>query len=559
MKKARGRRPAWRRLLCPAPDVRGRSLLPDGVRPAAVGHRWMVTAPHAAAALVGALIVKDGGSAADAAIAMAASLSVVYPHMSGVGGDLFALYYDARSGEVAAFNGSGAAAELATLDYYAARGLHAIPERGGPAAATVPGAVDGWFAVQERFGRLDMAALLQPAIDLAKSGAPIARSVARSLMEERAWLESDEGARAVFAGDLIGVGDTLVQPALARTLESIARHGRAWFYEGAEVGAAIDRCCDPIDSPLRSSDFAAHRGFWTAPLRGRFHELDSLTTPPNSQGLAMLLAQRVYAELVGPNVPEDRSAQFVHSAVEATKAAYAVRDRYVADPHALPAPLERLLATDFARGLAARIDPNRAAPAAAVRDIGSTTYLACVDKDGNAASVIQSIYKHFGAAVVVPELGVVLHDRGCWFTLDEGAPRSLVPGRRPFHTLMANMLVADGQPTLIYGSMGGDAQPQIGLTVSIRVAERGMDPQAAIEAPRWRWSCNPTDGEPEVCVERRLGSACVAGLRARGHRVTVCGDWEESMGHAGAILIDRERGVLLGGSDPRSDGLAIGG
>jgi gamma-glutamyltranspeptidase len=478
--------------------------------------------------------------------------------MTGIGGDAFVLYYGARSNDVVAYNGSGAAAAMATRDYYASRVLGAIPERGGASALTVPGAVDTWFALHERFGSIAMGRLLEAAIGFARDGAPIARSLARSMEEDRTVLDADEGARAAY-GSGRPAGRVLVQPALARSLERIASEGRHWFYEG-EGAASIDAYCSRIGSPLRAADLASHRGSWTSPIRTSFRGCDSFSTPPNSQGLALLLAQGIYQEFAGSSRPADGSPGFVHATVEAAKLAYADRDRYVCDPRYTAAPLELLLSFGHVRSAASRIDPYRAAPLLRPEsaDRGSTTYFACVDSHGNAASVIQSIYQHFGAGVVVPELGVALHDRGCWFTLDEGAPRSLAPGRRPFHTLIANMLLRDGKPWVVYGSMGGDGQPQTGLALSIRIAERGLDPQAAIEAPRWRWFGNAAAGEPDLFVEARVGEACIAGLRARGHRVEVCDDWEETMGHAGAIVIGREEGVLLGGSDPRSDGLALG-
>jgi len=535
------------------------SYRPSGGRAAAAGRHWMATAPHALAAQAGAKILDAGGSAADAAIAMASSLAVVYPHMTGIGGDAFVLYYDSRSNDVTAYNGSGGAASMATRDFYAALGVQAIPERGGAAALTVPGAVDTWFALHERFGTFEMSRLLAAAVGFARDGVPIARSLARSMHEDLAVLDADTGARAAY-GSGRSPGAVLAQPALARTLERIASQGRAWFYDG-EGAAAIDGYCAKIGSPLRAADFAAHRGSWASPIRTTFRGFESLSTPPNSQGLALLLAQGVYAEFVGASRPPDVSAEVVHATVEAAKCAYADRDRYVCDPRYLEAPLELLLSPGHAREAASRIDPFRAAPAGRTESVdrGSTTYFACVDAAGNAASVIQSIYQHFGAGVVVPELGVALHDRGCWFTLDEGAPRSLAPGRRPFHTLIANMLMRDGKPSVVYGSMGGDGQPQTGLALSIRIAERGCDPQAAIDAPRWRWFGSAAANEPDLFIEARAGEACIAGLRARGHRVEVCDDWEETMGHAGAIVIDREEGVLLGGTDPRSDGLALGG
>jgi gamma-glutamyltranspeptidase len=527
-------------------------------RASALGTRFMVSAPHAGAARVGAGILAGGGTAADAAIGVAASLCTLYPHMTGIGGDVFALYHEAASGTVHAYNGSGAAAALANLEYYRGKGHAVIPERGGAAALTVPGTVDSWSALHERFGTIDMQQLLAPAIESAEHGAPIARSLARSLREERELLAADDGGKAIFASAAWQEGDVLRQPALARTLRSIAKHGRNWFYEG-EAAALIEQCCRRVGSPLRVTDLAAHRGFWTLPLRSDAFGAQSLTTAPNSQGLTLLIAQGIYEEYAQGRALTDCSAPFVHAAIEASRLAYADRDRSVSDPHANPAPVNELLSRVRLQKLARTIDPDRAAiRESAASQVGGTTYFACVDSAGNAASVIQSIYMHFGSTVVVPELGIALHNRGCWFTLDEDQPRSLVPGRRPFHTLIANMLVRDAKPWIVYGSMGGDGQPQTGLALSIRMAAMNVKPQAAIDAPRWRWSATPGNGAGVVAVEGRMKEACIAGLMARGHRIEVAEDSEEFMGHAGAIMIDRQRGLLLGASDPRSDGAAIG-
>ena len=522
-----------------------------------MGTRWAVTSPHALATSAGASVLADGGTAADAAVAVGSTLSVVYPHMTGIGGDLFALYVDASSGEIAGFDGSGGAAALATLDYYARAGCDAIPQRGAGAAITVPGAVDAWFALHERFGSMAMERLLAPATALARDGAPIARSVARAMVEERALLDADAGAFAAYGSGRSG--SLLVQAALARTLGRLAERGRSWFYEG-EGAAAIDACCSDAGSPLRAGDLAAHRGLWTAPIRSAFRGFESLTTAPPSQGLTLLIAQAIYERFASAGALADCTAPLVHALVEASVLAYADRDAHVCDPSYRAAPIADLLDRERMQAAAASIDPNRAAGlGGAARDLGGTTYFACVDAKGNAASVIQSIYQHFGSGVVVPELGIALHNRGCWFALDENKARSLAPGRRPFHTLIANLLCRGGKPDVVYGSMGGDAQPQTGLALSIRIGERGMDPQAAISRPRWRWVGSAGGVEPDVVVERRVGEACIAGLRARGHRVGVCDDWDETMGHAGAIVVDRERGVLLAGTDPRSDGLALAG
>jgi gamma-glutamyltranspeptidase/glutathione hydrolase len=530
-------------------------------RPAALGHAGMVTAPHALATQTGLLVLADGGNAADAAIAVAAALTALYPHMTGAGGDAFFLYYNAATGDVQAYNGSGAAAAEATLDFYASRGFRRIPERGGAAVVTVPGAVDAWFALHERFGSLPMDRILNPAIGYAEGGAPAARSFVSSVQRLRDVLSRDAAARALLVDrGPSHTGDRFKNPALGAALRSIAGEGRTYWYEG-EGAAAIDRCCRAADSPLRAFDLAAHHGFFTRLARGRFFEYESLTTPPNSQGIAALVAQQVYEDYTkrhpGAQLA-DGSAQRVHAQTECIRLAFTDRDACAGDPGEV-LPWESLLDERHVRRLAQTIDPFSALvdPVARV-DAGDTAYFACVDGAGNAVSFIQSLFHSFGAGVVVPELGIALHNRGTAFELTPGSLRSLGPRKRPFHTLMPCMLLRDGQPWLVYGSMGGDGQPQTALQVATRIVGDGLDPQTAIEAPRWRFGRDALEETARLHLEARFDPACLAGLRARGHELDVLGDWDESMGHAGAICIDRQRGTLFGGADPRGDGAALG-
>ena len=542
-------------------------LTPDGSRPSARSVRGMVTAPHALAAQAGVLTLSAGGSAADAGVAIAAALSVLYPHMTGIGGDAFFLYYDAGTRTVHAYNGSGRSAALADRAYYERLRMRSIPRHGGPSALTVPGAVDAWLALHERFGRMSLQAVLAPAVEHARGGAPIARSLARGLHEEHALLAADEGARTLYAArPSYPIGTRLAQPALARSLESIASHGRSFWYEG-EAAEHIERACVRAGSPLRIADLSEHRGFYADPLRARFGAYESLVTPPNSQGLALLLAQGIHDAGADRGGDALGSAGLAHLDIEAIVLAFADRDAWVGDPDAVKPPFERLLSADYAKSRAAKIDPYRACdvvprkvvPRSRARAAGGdTTYFACVDADGNALSMIQSLYFHFGSCVGVPELGIVLQNRGHAFTLDEGRPTSLHPEQLPFHTLMAAMLLEDGEPRLVYGTMGGEGQPQTTLQISVAIAERGVDPQTALDMPRWRYGKTWGDEVPGVAIERRAGEACIAGLRARGHDMIVTDDWEESMGHAGAISIERAEGMLVGASDLRSDGAALG-
>lgn len=518
----------------------------------------MVTAPHALASVAGLEILRDGGNAADAIIAVAAVLAVLYPHMTGIGGDAFFLYYDAKNDQVFAYNGSGAAAALATVQSYAQSGHAVIPERGPLAVLTVPGTVDTWFALSQRFGSFEMDRILAPAIAYASDGAPVALSFANAVNRLSAMLEADEGARELFLRPgPMRAGKIFRNPQLAHALGSIARLGRNWFYQD-EGARSITAHAARIGSPLRADDFAAHAGFFCQPVAGEFFGARSLTIPPNSQGLALIVAQQTYeAYARAKPLPPDSAAQ-VHGAVESIRAAIADRDAMVGDPGAGD-EWKAMLHSDRAQAHAERIDPYSVLPRErSLVDAGDTAYFACVDGAGNAVSFIQSLFHGFGSGVVIPELGFALHNRGTSFELSEDRLRSLVPGKRPFHTLMPCMLARDGKPWVVHGSMGGDAQPQIALQISTAIVVDDIDPQAAIERPRWRLARDAQDEAARLHVEARVGQACIAGLRARGHDVDVLGDWEESMGHAGAIVIDRAEGVLSGGSDPRSDGAALG-
>ncbi|HEV2878587.1 MAG TPA: gamma-glutamyltransferase [Candidatus Eremiobacteraceae bacterium] len=529
------------------------------MRPPARASSALVTAPHALATGVGISILEGGGNAADAIIGVAAALAVLYPHMTGIGGDVFFLYYDAKENAVVGYNGSGAAAQAASLQYYHDLGREKIPERGGEAALTVPGTIDAWFALHHRFGSLGMERILAPAIAYAHNGAPAARSFAGAVARLRDVLAADEGAADLYVNHgPRRPGDRFSNPRLGAALGAIAIHGRSWFYEG-EGAVHIERCCRRVNSPLRAEDLAAHRGFFTTPATGMFYGYDSVTTPPNSQGIAALIAQQTYEAYAAraKGLPEASAAR-AHAGIDAIRLAFADRDSHVGDPRGANS-WQELLSTEHAVELAELIDPNAALPESLPHiDRGDTAYFACVDGAGNAVSFIQSLFYSFGSGVVVPELGIPLQNRGMAFELSQGGLRSLEPGKRPFHTLMPCMLLRDGKPWLVYGSMGGEGQPQTALQLATRIVCDHMDPQAAIEAPRWRWGKDAPHEPARVHIERRIGQACIAGLQARGHDVDVVADWDESMGHAGAIVVDRKEGILTGGADPRGDGAAAG-
>ncbi len=537
-------------------------------------------APHALATEAGVRVLRRGGSAADAAIAMNAVLCVAYPHMAGLGGDGFWLVWDPADGRAHGLNASGPAASLASPDFYLERGFEHIPERGPLAALTVPGAVDGWRLAHERWGRLPWAELFEDAIGIARAGVPVAGSLARYARRDREALAAHRAADRLFGAAADDGAAPIFQPELARSLELLARLGvRAAVYEGA-IAEEIGRALADAGSPLRAPDFAAYRAEWVEPLRGGYRGLELLELPPNTQGIAAIEILRL---LDGFDVAAwgDDSADYVHAVVEATKLAFADRDAWVADPRFVAAPLERLASEEYAeerRRLISRdasMPPGDVAPGiprqpsasraaegtsgsgsgpGSLRD-GDTCYFCAVDAAGLTASCIQSIYFAFGSMVVGGTTGILLHDRGTSFSLDPTAANRLEPRKRPMHTLVPAMLLRDGSPWLVFGSMGGDGQPQTQAALVTRVLDFGYDSRRAVEAPRWLFGRTWGEASQALSLESRFPEALAHELARRGHDVRVLGPWEETMGHA-QLLLRREDGSWEGAADPRGDGSA---
>ncbi|HZK05445.1 MAG TPA: gamma-glutamyltransferase [Actinomycetaceae bacterium] len=535
-------------------------------RPPARSERGMVSTPHALASVTGLHVLRRGGSAVDAAIAANAVLGVVYPHMAGLGGDAFALIQD-DDGAVG-LNASGPAGREATRYHYERLGLSEIPSRGPRAALTVPGAVDGWRAMHERFGRLDWAELFEDAIHHARTGVPVSRSLAAWLPRREALLSRDECAAALFlpGGEVPREGRPLHNPDLAESLEAIARLGaREGFYEGR---LAEQLCVD--GSPLRPADFAEYRASWVSPISATYRGVEVLEMPPNTQGFtALQMLGLIEAEDVA--AWGDLSPDYLHFAAEAAKVAFADRDAWITDPEVLEIPVEHLISRDYLAGrrrlisressLAAhQIEPGvgRRPDRPAVPGGTDTCFLCAVDSDGMAVSLIQSIYHDFGAGVVAPGTGTLLQNRGSYFSLDESHHNRLAPGKRTFHTLIPAMLRRDdGTPYALLGAMGGEGQPQTHLALITRLIDFGYDVQQAIEAPRWLVGRTWGTASPDLCLEGRIPAEVAEELRRRGHEVRTLGDWQEEFGHAQAIRIHPD-GFLEGGADPRGDGTALG-
>ena len=527
-------------------------------RPITLSTRGMVASPHYLATAAGQHILREGGSAVDAAIAVNATLGVVYPHMTGMGGDAFWLIHAAGDKCPRALNGSGRAVAAATRDWYHERGFAAIPTRGAFAALTVPGTVDSWCAAHARHGRLPLAAVLAPAISHARDGYPVSAGQARFTAAAATMLAGCRHAHAHFlpAGQAPAVGTVMRFPRLADTMERVARHGRAGFYEG-DVAEEIVRHMNDAGGAWHSTDLAGHESSWETAASTTYRGLACYQAPPNSQGFAHLMALNLL-ERFDVAALKTRDADYVHLLVAATQCAFTDRDRYLTDPLFSDIPLQRLLSKAYAaeRGAGIGLDTDagyRAAPMG-----GDTTATVVVDDHGNAVSMIQSLYHEFGAGVVAGETGVLLQNRGAFFSLDADHVNCLEPGKRSFHTLMPGMAYQNGAPYLVYGTMGGEGQPQTSTALLTRIWDFGLDPQAAIDAPRWLFGRTWGAETQGLRLESRFAPEIGASLAERGHDVETVEAWSDVMGHAAAILIDPGNGVLHGAADARGEGIALG-
>ncbi|MBI1965112.1 MAG: gamma-glutamyltransferase family protein [Betaproteobacteria bacterium] len=517
----------------------------------------MAVAPHALAAQSALGVLREGGNALEAMVAAAATIAVAYPHMNGIGGDSFWLFRG-RRGAPRGMDASGAAARAASIEWYAARGItEAIPFRGGVAANTVAGTVSGWdlaLSVSRKWGgRLPLGRLLADAIEYAERGVAVTRSQAATTAAKRGELESQPGFRGTFlpGGGSPAAGSRFRQPRLAETLKRLARAGLDDFYRG-KLARAI--ACDlaAAGSPLTLQDLERHRAKPVTPLALR-HSLGTVyNLPPPTQGVVSLLILGML-DVLGTGTGGPDSADYVHLAVEAAKQAFGVRDRHVTDPAYMTVEAQALLAPKSIRALAAKIDRGRAAPWGAGGGPADTVWMGVVDGAGRAVSMIQSLYHEFGSGVVLEETGINWQNRGCSFALDPRALNSLRPGRKPFHTLNPALAVFRDGRTMVYGTMGGDGQPQTQSAVFTRIAVFGMDPQSAVAAPRWLLGRTWGQASDSLKLESRFSPRIVADLARRGHVMEVLGEYDEVMGHAGAI-VRHANGVLEGGADPRSDG-----
>jgi gamma-glutamyltranspeptidase len=513
----------------------------------ASGTRWAVATPHVAATEAAVRAFETGGNAIDAALAAAVTLAVVYPHMCGVGGDLFALVRR-RDGDVIAVSSTGAAPS--GLDAEAIRTEHtSMPER-GPLAVTVPGAVAGWEAMHGQGGDLPWSEAFSAGIEHARAGVPVSRSLARTLDEVGSLIVDDPGLRNVFLRDgaPIGAGETFANPALARTLETLAADGARALYRG-EIGRSYSEGLRKLGCPMTPDDLAAHRAELLAPLVGRYRDLDVRVPPPTSQGFVLL-------ELLGAleRLGIDPDPLGPDAATIALAALVAARDRdlHLADPEHMRVHPHALLDDGH---LAALCDQIRSGSLPRTRPAPSDTVgLVTADAHGLAVSLIQSLSWGMGAGILEPSTGIVAQNRGSGFALDPEHPNALAPGKRPAHTLMPVMAHRGGRLAAVSGTMGGAAHPQINAWSLIRAFDLGMDPASAVAAPRWLVNGMDVEGpEPFVLAEAGVADRVLEALRRTGFRLDIVGAVDESVGHAHLLRVN---GAFEVGSDPRADGSA---
>lgn len=513
----------------------------------------MVVCPHYLASNAGLNVLSRGGNAVDAAIATQAALAVVYPHMTGLGGDGFWLGYQAGAEQLYGLNGSGRAGGSCDLALFARLGLEAIPQRGPQAAITVPGGVAAWGEVHQRFGRLPWADLLQPAIALAEQGYPISASQTHWTRVNQAHLAAYGGGSNPFlpGGRVPAAGSQITNQPLGETLRRLASAGPQDFYQG-EIAAELVAYLGELGGWLSTDDFARHTTTWVDPIATTYRGYQVCQLPPNTQGFTVLQMLNV---LEGFNLRAlgHGTADYYHLLVEATKLAFADRDRWLGDPAFTEIPLARLISKPYGDRRRTRLSMAVAQNSSALAVGGDTAYTAVVDSEGNAVSIIQSNYFDFGSAVVPPDLGFTLQNRGALFSLDASHPNALAPGKRPFHTLMPGLVLnGEGRPYLVLGTMGGEGQPQTQLAMLTRMLDFGFDPQTAIDLPRWVWGRTWGEATTQLAMESRIPQPVQQELTARGHQVTVVPAWADQMGHAHAILVSAAG--LQGGCDRRSDG-----
>ena len=528
-------------------------------RPSSLAGRSTVYAPNGVVATSQPLatgaalrVLQEGGNAFDAAVTAAAVLNVVEPHMTGMGGDMFALFWSAREGRIGGLDASGRSGSLATADTILALGMDDVPYRGAR-AVTVPGALSGWVALLERYGSLSLAEALAPAIEVARGGFPVTPIIAEQWRGTEGVLRRDPGARATYLldGDRgPEAGEWFRNPDIAESFSLVAREGPEALY-GGSLGSRIVETVREQGGFLTLQDLRDHQPEWVEPISVDFRGYRVWELPPSGQGIAALQMLEILEpfDLVSMG---HNSADYLHHLVEAKKLAFADIARYVSDRDHLEGDPQALLRSDYIQGRRSLLDPSRAAERVDPGrpfDHGETIYLSVADREGNMVSFINSVFEYFGSGVVSPGTGFVLQNRGAGFTLEEGSPNRIGPRKRPFHTLIPGFVTKDGEPLMAFGVMGGSMQPQGHVQLLLNLLVFGMDPQRAVDSPRFR-SYNGT----RLALEAPIPDDIRTALEAMGHRLMD----ESRVAFGGAQLVMRLDRGWAAASDPRKDGMAAG-
>ncbi len=523
----------------------------------------MVATSHPLATQIGLDILKQGGNAIDAAIAANAALGLMEPTGCGIGGDLFAIVWDAKTKKLYGLNASGRSPKSLTLEYFQQQGLKEIPSY-GPLPVSVPGVVDGWFELHQKFGSIKMATLLAPAIDYAEKGFPLTQVIGSGMqgsvnnMEKR-FPNIKETYKDPNGGRMPGEGEIFKNPMLANTYRKIAKGGRDVFYKG-EIAGTISDFMKANGGFLSKEDLAAHKSEWVEPVSINYRGYDVWELPPNGQGIAALQMLQILEEFDFSDI-EFGSAEHLHLFTEAKKLAFHDRAKYYADMDFANVPVSELLAESYAKRRSELIGPRAAIYQAGKISVGETIYMTTADKHGNIVSLIQSNFRGMGSGMVPPGLGFMLQDRGELFSLTPGQANTYAPGKRPFHTIIPAFITKDGEPFVSFGVMGGDFQPQGHTQIVMNLVDFGMNLQEAGDAPRWDHTGSPTPtGQPAektgmIRVESGISYETIRGLISKGHEV---GFERGAYGGYQAIMWDKENKVYRGASESRKDGQAAG-
>jgi len=523
-----------------------------------ISETGIVATSQTLASQAGARVLERGGSAMDAAIAANAVLGVVEPMSCGMGGDLFAIYWDASTGKMTAINASGWAPKGLTIEALKAMGKTEMPQE-GIQSVTVPGAVEGWAKLHQRFGKLPWRDLFQPAIYYADHGFPVTELIGTAWHDKLNLdkLNQDDNARQVFLVDGAApqVGEIFRNPRMAAGFKLLANDGPAAFYRGP-IAKAILKTSERLGGKMAAADLSEFQAEWVEPIATDYHGWKVYELPPNGQGIATLAMLNMMSQFPLATYPP-RGVEELHVEMEAQKLAYADLHRYVADPRFSKVPVEGMLSADYARQRAKLIDPGKARceerPGNPMSTQGDTIYLSVVDRQGNIVSLIQSLYHGFGSGVVVEDYGFALHNRAGLFELDANHPNALEPHKRPFHTIIPAFM-EKGDIHIGFGIMGGFNQAQAHAQFVSNIVDHGMNIQAALEAPRFT---KLTFGGCDAMIENRIPQEVRDALTAKGHELKVLGDYASLMGGGQAVIHDSRTHVNYGASSPRKDGAAV--